>query len=290
MKNLGIVVNCRKPHAPKVLERLAGKAHSLGMNLFVVCGEEGGAIPGAARLSEAELVKTADVLLALGGDGTVLRAARILAGSDKPVLGVNLGSLGFMTSVTEQNLDHALEALKHGQCTISNRSVAECRVTRDGKDLGCFRGLNDVVLGWGESSRVITLDVELDGVPVASYKCDGLIVSTPTGSTGHSLSAGGPILHPDSPCFVITVICPHTVSNRPLVISDRSVVVVHVAQTTKHVLLSVDGQEEMAIQQGDRLDIRRAEKGVRFLHLPDYSYFSVLQKKLLWRGSSAVEG
>ncbi len=290
MKKIGVVVNCRKPHASTVLQRLAGKARALGMELYVTCGEEGELLPGATKLSEAELAKTTDVLLALGGDGTVLRAARILDGADKPVLGVNLGSLGFLTSVTEQNLDHALEALTSGVYTTSNRSVAECRVFRDEKEIGCYRGLNDVVIGWGESSRVITLDVELDGEQVASYKCDGLIVSTPTGSTGHSLSAGGPILHPDSPCFVITIICPHTLSNRPLVISDRSVVVVRGVQTTKELLLSVDGQEELSIKQGDRLEIRRAGNGVRFVHLPDYSYFAVLQQKLLWRGSSTAEG
>lgn len=289
MKRIGVVANCRKPHASAVLQRLSARAASLGMELYTSCGEEGGLIPGATAVSETALAETADVVMALGGDGTVLRAARILAGSDKPVLGVNLGSLGFLTSVTEENLDAALAALAKGEFTTSTRSVAECSVVRGSQVVGRYRALNDVVIGWGESSRVITLDVALDGEPVASYNCDGLIVSTPTGSTGHSLSAGGPILHPNSPCFVVTLICPHTLSNRPLVVSDHSVIVVSVAKTMKHVLLSVDGQEELAVRQDDRLEIRRAENGVRFIHLAGYSYFSVLRQKLLWRGSSVGE-
>lgn len=289
MKKLGVVANCRKPHAAAVLKKLSAKARSLGMDIYTCCGEEGGMIAGATQMSAEALAGTVDVVMALGGDGTVLRAARILSGSDKPVIGVNLGSLGFLTSVTEQELEGALHALAKGEFETSMRSVAECSVVRGSDVLGRFRALNDVVIGWGESSRVITLDVALDGEPVASYNCDGLIVSTPTGSTGHSLSAGGPILHPDSPCFVVTLICPHTLSNRPLVVSDRSAITVRVARTMKQVLLSVDGQEELAVRQDDRLEIRRAASGVRFIHLAGYSYFSVLRQKLLWRGSSVGE-
>jgi NAD+ kinase len=211
---------------------------------------------------------------------------RALNGADKPVLGVNLGSLGFLTSVTEEELDRALDVLQKGSFTTSVRSIADCRLIRGSKELGRYRALNDAVIGWGTSSRVNTLALDVDEEQVASYACDGLIVSTPTGSTGHSLSAGGPILTPDSPCFVVSPICPHTLSNRPLVVSDQRTITVHVAKALGRLVLSVDGQEELAIEQGDRLEVRRSPQSVRFVHLPGYSYFSVLRQKLLWRGSS----
>ncbi len=285
MRRIGVLVNRRKVHAAPVLRRLAVKAEALRMEL-VVCNEAAALLPGARRVAEKAFPSRIDMLLALGGDGTMLHAVRILAGRDVPVLGVNLGSLGFLTSVTEENLERALEALHKDQFTTSVRSVLECRLLRARRCVARYRALNDVVLGWGESSRVNALDVALDGESVASYTCDGLIVSTPTGSTGHSLSSGGPILHPGSPSLVISPICPHTLSNRPLVVSDRSTIVVSVTRTSKKLLLSVDGQEEKRVQQGDQLHLRKSGQGARFIHLPGYSYFSVLRQKLLWRGSS----
>ncbi|OQW96966.1 MAG: hypothetical protein BWK77_03060 [Verrucomicrobia bacterium A1] len=285
MKRIGVLVNSRKPHAAAVLKRLAERAKALGLEL-TACDDTAKLLPGCKSVSAAELAEGIDVLMALGGDGTVLRAVRALNGADKPVLGVNLGSLGFLTSVTEEELDGALEVLQKGSFTTSLRSIADCRLIRGSKTLGNYRALNDAVIGWGTSSRVNTLALDVNGEQVAIFTCDGLIVSTPTGSTGHSLSAGGPILTPDSPCFLVNPICPHTLSNRPLVVSDQSAITVHVAKALGRLVLSVDGQEEPAVEQGDRLEVRRSPQSVRFIHLPGYSYFSVLRQKLLWRGSS----
>ena len=285
MNRIGVLANCRKPHAAVVLQQLAEKAAALGMELGA--GQETAAlIPGAKGVPPGELAARIDVLMALGGDGTVLRAVRALQGADKPVLGVNLGSLGFLTSVTESELDRALAVLKEDRFTTSLRSIAECRLVRGSQQLGNYRALNDAVIGWGTSSRVNTLSLDVNNEHVANYTCDGLIISTPTGSTGHSLSAGGPILTPDSACFVVSLICPHTLSNRPLVVSDQSTITVNVVKALGRLVLSVDGQEELDIEQGDRLEVRRSPQGVRFVHLPGYSYFSVLRQKLLWRGSS----
>ncbi|MFH0954307.1 MAG: NAD(+)/NADH kinase [Verrucomicrobiota bacterium] len=286
MKKIGVMANCRKAAAPAVLQRLAERAAELGLQIYT-CDACGKMLPGARRVSAATMAGQIDVLLALGGDGTFLRAVRALNGRDKPVLGVNLGSLGFLTSVTEQNLDRALDALRRGKFRTSVRTMAECRVLRGRRQVAKYRALNDIVVGWGISSRVNTLALAVDGEPVAAYVCDGLIVSTPTGSTGHSLSAGGPILHPASPSFVISIICPHILTNRPLVVSDRSRITVSVVKAQKKLLLSVDGQEECAVQQGDRLEILRCARPARFVHLPGYSYFSVLRHKLGWRGSNA---
>ncbi len=285
MKKLGVWANCRKPEAGRVLKRLTEKAAALGMEL-ITCGETAALLPGARLVSTASLAAEIDVLLTLGGDGTVLRAVRVLDGSDKPVLGVNLGSLGFLTSVPLEELESALDALHEENFTMSIRSMVECSAHRRDKRLGIYHALNDVVLGWGDSPRISTLELSVDGEMLSSYACDGLIVSTPTGSTGHSLAAGGPILHPGSPCFVISAICPHTLSNRPLVISDQSTISISVIRTHKKMLLSVDGQEELEIEMGDRLELRRSAQGVRFIHLPGYSYYSVLSQKLNWRGSN----
>jgi NAD+ kinase len=285
MKTLGVVANCGKPLADNVLGRLLRKADSMGLELV--------ADPAtAARMGRdcaapfPELVRRSDVIMALGGDGTMLRVVREIGAADKPVIGVNIGSLGFMTSVTHELLEEALDCLAAKRYAESVRSIAECSLVRDGKTVVEQRALNDIVVGRGPSSRVVTLKVSVGDDPVTSYVCDGLIVSTPTGSTGHSLSAGGPILTPDARVFVVSLICPHTLSSRPLVVPDHAVITVAVENGGSELLLAVDGQMEESLQIGDQVSIRKGEHSVRFLHLPGYSYFDVLRRKLGWRGSS----
>lgn len=285
MKNIGVIANCDKPEALPALQRLESKAAELGLRL-VTMDRMAGALRSAARVSAAQFPRRIDAILALGGDGTILRAARILQGSDTPVLGVNLGKLGFLTSVPEEDLEKGLESLARNRFRISERTVADCRLLRGRRVLGRYRALNDIVVGWGQSSRIITFDVAINGEQITSYRCDGIIVSTPTGTTGHSLSAGGPILHPETRALLINVICPHALSARPIVVPDHSDISIGVTSTQKKLLLSIDGQEEHFVEQGDRLVIQRSPKSVRLILLPGYSYFSVLRKKLQWRGSS----
>lgn len=285
MKRLGVIANCGKPHAPAVLKRLVEKAGELGIELV--------ADPPTARLLKRAGKKrsggrlgTVDALMALGGDGTMLRTVRLRAGRDIPVIGVNLGSLGFLTSVAEDELDRALECLASGNYTTSVRAMAEAVVERKGRKAVRYRALNDVVVSSGPSNRVVVLGLAINGEKVTSYVCDGLIVSTPTGSTGHSLSAGGPILAPATPAFVVSLICPHSLSSRPLVVPDRSEMAVTVERASGRILLSVDGQIGESLAAGDRVRIRRSGKGVRFIHLPGHSYFAVLRQKLHWSGST----
>jgi NAD+ kinase len=286
MKRIGVIANCGKPHAASVLRRLGAKARQSELELVVACRETAALLPDIKPVTEKVLTDRIEVLLALGGDGTMLRAARALLGKDIPVLGVNLGSLGFMTSVPEEHLERAIDSLKKGEFTTSTRSVIDCTVYRNNGRESEHRALNEVAIGWGTSSRVVTLELSISGEDVTSYSCDGLIVSTPTGSTGHSLSAGGPILLPETRALIVNLICPHTLSNRPLVVPDDSVITVNITGAEKKLLLSVDGQEEQSLVSKDRLEIRRSPHSVRFVHLPDYSYFSVLRQKLHWRGSS----
>ena len=285
MKTLGVLANCGKAEARAVLARLARKARSLGL-ATVSFGDTARLLPGCRRVAPGLLRRRVDALIALGGDGTMLHAARLLGHADIPILGVNLGALGFLTSITTDELEHALDRLASGKFRVAERTTLACTAYRGRRLLGRYHGLNDVVVGWGRSSRIITVDAAVDGDPIASYRCDGLVISTPTGSTGHSLSAGGPIVHPDADVLLLNVICPHTLSARPLVRPDRARLALTIRAAAKPLLLSVDGQEERALREGDRLEIARSAACVKFIHLPDYSYFGVLRQKLQWRGSS----
>jgi len=284
IKRIGIVANCAKPEASSALRTLENKSRELGMTL-VTCDETAEFLGHSEKTDADQFDAQIDVLMALGGDGTMLSAVRRIGNVNVPVLGVNLGSLGFMTSVTQDEIENALTVLAEGTFTTSSRSLAICRIFRNGDQITEHRSLNDMVVGWGESSRVITLTVLIDGIKVTSYECDGLIVSTPTGSTGHQLSAGGPILHPETPAFIINVICPHTISTRPLVVPDDRVITVHITKSPKTLIMSIDGQERENVDQNDRMEIVRDPEYIRFIHLPGYNYFSVLRQKLGWRGS-----
>ncbi len=287
MKQIGVIANLDKPNCKAVLARLAARAKERGFTLVATEGAESH-LPEARTLPIAEWGATVDVVIALGGDGTMLHAVRMLDSADTPVLGVNIGSLGFLTSVTEAEVEHAVDMLAAGTYSVSERSLLRCSVMREAETIHHSIALNDMVVGWGASSRALMLRLRIDAEEVAQYLCDGLIVSTPTGSTGHSLSAGGPVVHPAAPVMCINVICPHTLGARPLVLSDTSMIEIEVLDIPEHKrpLLSADGQGEFVLAVGDGLAITRYEPRARFVHLPEYSYFSVLRQKLHWRGSA----
>jgi NAD+ kinase len=285
MKKAGVIANPKRPHAADFFERLARKAGALGIELFAD-KQTAAQLPSSTVLEFGKFAETVEVLLALGGDGTVLFCARLLAGADIPILGINLGSLGFLTGLGEDALEKALDALAAGKCKQEIRTVADCTVLRNGKPSAGYRILNDAVIGFGGSSHIITLDLSVNSEPITSFACDGMIVTTPTGSTGHFLASGGPIIQPGAGVFGISVICPHTLSNRPLVLPDSSVIEIAVQHTHKKLILSADGQDVEELDAGDVLRLTRSDKPVTFLHMPGYSYFSVLSQKLHWRGSN----
>ncbi|NKB22819.1 MAG: hypothetical protein GKR87_00150 [Kiritimatiellae bacterium] len=287
MNKIGVIANCNKPHAVAVLDRLTQKAKSLKMEL-IAFGTTADLLPFASQVDEKAWPAKADVVMALGGDGTVLRAIRTLKGTPIPVMGVNLGSLGFMTSVTEKDVDDALDVLTKGAFSLSSRTLIECKRTHNIEIISHDYALNDIVIGWGASPRLVTLGLAINNEEVTSYVCDGMIISTPTGSTGHSLSAGGPILLPETHAFLINVICPHTLSTRPLVIPDNSTISIEALALPKNkqLIISMDGQIQKTCEQGDRLLIKKHTQNVQFIHLPGYSYFTLLRQKLHWRGSN----
>ncbi len=284
MKKIALIANCGKPDAASVLERAEICAEKLGLELLF-CNETSRFIPSARRISPQDLAENVDAVMALGGDGTLLETVRLLEGADIPIMGVNLGSLGFMTSLPEESLELAMEALRNDGTEESFRTMIACSVEREDSTLGTWAALNDVVLGWGTSSRIVSMDISVSGENVLNSMCDGVIISTPTGSTGHSMSAGGPIVHPDSAVFAISIVCPHTLSNRPLAIPDSCTIDVRVKSASKSILVAVDGIDRHDLEQNDVVRIRKNPQSLRLLHTPGYSYFEILKHKLHWRGS-----
>lgn len=284
MKTLGVIANCDKPRAAEVLQRLERKATSAGLALCAE-GDAAGRLASARTVAPGAMFDAIDALIVLGGDGTMIRAVRELNGRDVPVIGVNLGSLGFLTTVAEDDIDRAIDCLATDTYTTSRRAIADC-IVRSGSRRECYPALNDVVVTNLLPAKVVTLEVEIDGERVSPFTCDGLIVSTPTGSTGHCLSAGGPIVSPASRVFVLTMICAHTLTNRPLVVPDESVIVIRPAAGAPSARVTADGQVGKVLEPGEPVEVRRGDRTVRFIHLPGYSYFALLRQKLHWRGSS----
>jgi NAD+ kinase len=217
----------------------------------------------------------------LGGDGTLLSAARVLARSDIPVLGVNLGSLGFLTEVTVKELYLALEAADQGKASVEERSMLDCQVEREGKVLASYDALNEIVVGKNTLSRLNSFEVSIDGVFVSSYKADGLIISTPTGSTAYSLAAGGPILTPLVEAFVITPVAPHSLTHRPLVVRDNVEMVVVARVAKEGAFVSFDGQLGTAILEGDTIRCSKLAHKFKLLRFQS-TFWDGLHSKLKW--------
>lgn len=287
--NIGIFANLAKPDAKSTLADLARTAKELGISLVACDKKTAQLAPGAKLVSPSRFGKSVDLLLSLGGDGTVLQSVRALAGADAPILGINLGNLGFLTSVPDTQAISALRAIASGAYEVAEYPLIEARLLRGARRRPIIRAraLNDIVMGWGTSPHATMIEVEVDRQPVASFVCDGLIVATPIGSTGHALSAGGPILHRETPVLVLEPICPHTLSNRPVVLPNNRLISLRVVDKRKRLLLSVDGQSHGWLEDGDRLEILKAKESAHFVHLPGYSWFKLLSQKLHWRGSSA---
>jgi NAD+ kinase len=246
---------------------------------------------GLARLNvavcpnAATLARQVDLLVVFGGDGTMLRVAREIAGSRTPVLGVNIGGLGFLTAVPSSNLPQALKCVWNGQFKFESRVLLQAS-GRCGGGLLHQTALNDIVIGRGIASRLIELDVSVDGDPLTRYRCDGLIVSSPTGSTAYSLAAGGAVVFPTADVFALTPICPHTLSNRSLILPLTATIEVKVVGAKPATILSVDGQVVSELVAGDRITVRRARRTVRLMHLAGSSFCGTLRCKLHWRGAS----
>ncbi|MDB6126093.1 MAG: kinase [Pedosphaera sp.] len=233
----------------------------------------------------ASLTKDVDLLLVFGGDGTMLRVASEIAGSRTPILGINIGGLGFLTAVSSQEMPQALKQVLKGEFVLESRALIEVNGRGRGRRIQTC-ALNDFVISRGIVSRLISLEVSVNGESLTRYRCDGLIVSSPTGSTAYALSAGGAVVHPAADVFQITPICPHTLSNRSVIVSLDSKIEVKVVSPKPETILSADGQGITEMAAGDVVTISRSRDSVRLLHLPGSSFFETLRRKLHWSGAN----
>jgi len=234
-------------------------------------------------LTKNEIRDQGELVVVLGGDGTLISVARLFCGRDVPILGVNLGSLGFLTEITVEELYTRLEKALEGNPRVSERMMLEVTLHREGQEIEKCTVLNDMVINKGALARIVDLETKVNRHFLTTYKADGLIVSTPTGSTGYSLSAGGPIIHPLMSCIVITPICPHTLTNRPIVVTDESVISITVASSfDEKVYLTLDGQVGFELREGDSVEIRKALETTALVMSRSRDYFEILRTKLKW--------
>ncbi|KHE92862.1 MAG: NAD(+)/NADH kinase [Candidatus Scalindua rubra] len=232
---------------------------------------------------------SADIAFVFGGDGTILSASRKLYNKEIPLIGVHLGKFGFLAELTLQDINNSLEKICDGEYVVSQRMLLTCKVIRSKQVINETVGLNDAVISRTSLSRLISINLYVDQKIVTTYSCDGLIVSTPAGTTAHSLSAGGPIVTPDMEAFAITPICPHTLSNRPLVVSGSSKIEMEQISESKGIGLTVDGQVYFDVKAGDRVVIEKAEKKLQLIDTQTRTFYDVLREKLNWRGQPAYE-
>ncbi len=284
-KLVGLVAHTGKPGAASLVKALGKEFQDQPASLLYEA-RTARLVGVDSNLSVAEVGKACDILLVLGGDGTILQVAHDLGRHVKPIFGINLGSLGFLTCANTASCSKAVEAIIAGTYVLSKRVMLSMQVERGGRVIQKRRGLNDVVINRGELSRLIKLDMRVDGAVLTEYNADGLIIATSTGSTAYSLSAGGPVMTPDSGVFVITPICPHVLTNRSVIVSDRSEIEISPCKHDAPAFLTVDGQELLNLNCGDVVRIRKARQEIALAMLPDVTFFEVLREKLKWSGSA----
>jgi len=290
VKSIGVLARAGLKEAGPVLRNLL---HFLQeRSVRVVVEERTAALltehEGCSVVPGAQLPERADALVVLGGDGTLLAASQLLEKRSIPVLGVNFGSLGFLTEIALGELFAALQGLLDDRYSYDERRLLRATVRRPGRPDVTRDVLNDVVITKAAASRIIELDVGLDGAFVSTFRADGLIVSSPTGSTAYNLAAGGPILHPALPALVLTPICPHMLTNRPLVVGDASTIEVRLVEARDvEVHVSFDGQQGSTLTTEDVVSVTRSPRVLRLVRAPARDYFEVLRTKLKWGESTA---
>ena len=282
MTRVGVVAKPDAAGARDALLRLLQWLQGRGITATVE-KETAALVPTAAVAvaGKPDLPPQADLIVVLGGDGTLLSMARAVGDLGVPLLGVNLGGLGFLTATTLDAMIPALEAFVEGRMAIDERMMLTARLIRNGARLGEYAALNDVVITKAAMSRIIDLAVSVEGQHATEYRADGLIISTPTGSTAYSLSAGGPILFPTMDAIVLTPICSHTLTNRPIVLPGMHRVEVTLL-ADQEVMVTVDGQVGVTLKQGDTVEVVKAAARIRLVRFPQKDFFSVLRTKLMW--------
>jgi NAD+ kinase len=283
---VGIIYKHRHEPARVEAEKLEGWFKERGVNVFSEEMEAKESLDGGCE-DLSVIPKTVDWVVVLGGDGTLLGAARRVGPYGIPILGVNLGGLGFLTVIPLERLYPLAEMVMDGRIELETRSMLEAKVLREEEEVCRFQVLNDVVINKSALARIIDLDVTIDEEFLTTFRADGLIISTPTGSTAYNLSAGGPILYPTMETFLLTPICPFALTNRSIIIPDNASVQISMGkETEKTVILTFDGQVGFDLYYGDKVIINKSEEKIKLLRPPDHSYFKLLRTKLMWGGTT----
>lgn len=282
---IGLIAHTGKPGVVELTRALCQEFDRF--KLPILLEAKTAALAGmTSQCTVADLGRQADLLVVLGGDGTILHVVGQLSDVIKPVFGINVGSLGFLTCANSSTYSEAIECIAAGKMIFSDRTLLQVTVRVSGKDPTAMTGLNDVVLSRGEVSRLVRLKTRVNGEALTEFNADGLIVATPTGSTAYSLSAGGPILAPESGAFVITPICPHVLTNRSIIVGESATIEIEVTEREYPVFLTVDGREPLHIEAGAIVEIRKSQRVLPLASLPGVSFFGVVRQKLKWSGSN----
>ena len=278
INSLGLIINYRQQKPVLMGKKLIEKFKARGIKVFVL-EEEGAYLGIESTFITADFSENVQCVIALGGDGTFLRAARAVAPFGVPVIGINMGTLGFLTEVEVSELEDALEQLFQGKYWLEERMMLQVKINRQGKTIRNFHGLNDVVINKGPLARLNTLKIYVDKEYVTTYKSDGVIFSSPTGSTAYSLSAGGPIVYPDIDVIIMTPICAHTLDARPIVLPPDKIVCVKIINQADS-MLTIDGQSGFKLQIDDEIIIAKAPYRVSMIRIKEKRFFTILREKI----------
>lgn len=280
MKRIAVIVNLNKPEAVEVSRDVIKWLTERGIEVYLD-NKLGGILNWSKNYPSNELSGLVELIMVLGGDGTMLYTARLVGDKKIPILGVNLGGLGFLTAITTEEIYSVLERVIRDDFETEERMMLDIEIHREGGKALKHTALNDVVVK-GQLTRLTNIGIRINKEDVITYRADGLIVSTPTGSTGYSLSAGGPILYPTIHSIIVAPICPFTLTNRPVVIPDWMTVEILLEVDQDNILLTMDGQVDVPLKGGDVVEVKRAEKSIYLVKCPGKSYFDILRERLMW--------
>ncbi len=283
IQRIGIIAKPHRPEVKKVLDGLLPWLAERGIEVFL--DTDTAAVAGLpSAVQKSRIPSLVEMIIVLGGDGTLLSVARLVEGKDTLILGVNLGGLGFLTEITLDGVYTALEKIFQEDFIIDERMMLKSNILRQGERIAQSTVLNDVVISKGSLARMINLEVYINYQFVTGLRADGLIVSTPTGSTAYSLSAGGPIVHPSLDAMIITPVCPHTLTNRPIVVPGDVGVEVILKSKDEGAVATFDGQVGFSLREEDVVEIKASEQKIKLVGSPDRNYFGILREKLKWGG------
>ncbi len=279
-QNIGIVIKHGYIGIEELLSNTVSWMQQRGCDVFFL--EDGFDLQGTTRISKEEFQDKSDLVVVLGGDGTFLAGGKLALKRNVPILGINLGRLGFLTEITVEELFPALEKIADGQTVIETRHLLQARIVKADRVLFEGHVINDAVISKAGIARLLEIETRVDHNFLAVFKADGLIISTPTGSTAYSLAAGGPIVFPTMEAIVMTPICPHSLNHRPLVIPDNLTISVHAITPPENVSLTLDGQTMRVLQKDEYIEIAKSESHLRLIKSPFKGYFDILKSKLRW--------